>query len=474
MRPDGTYFEQSTWYHRYTLDFYLHFWLLARRNGDRLPGDVCDAIGRLGEVLAYLSRPDGSMPLIGDDDGGRLLLLDGRTSGDPRPALANAGVVASRPALGALGQVTAETVWLLGPSAATTAGAAKAAAPPLAPSRYFADGGWVVMRDRWERQASMLVLDAGPHGVGNCGHAHADALSFDLTVNGIPLLSDPGTMAYTTAPATRDRFRATASHNAATVDGANSSAITGPFSWGRRATTSITRWSAHPLGDFAAGVHDGFDRTADGPTPGYERVVVRIPALGEGCWVVRDRYTAPVPCEVTLTAHLQCARGVVVHRLDADRVRLQHGAHAVADVFTPGVPVSIASGLVSTLYGVNEPAPCLTSAVRGPCPLTICTFIGPAGVVVTTYRNEPNATVLGVSTPSGELVVILAESGEITHEGISVSARAFWAEIDPHSRATRWWRAVDARHVRVGAVAAMDSPEPRDAAWTGRTHTYTS
>lgn len=469
VRPDGTYFEQSTWYHRYTLDFYLHFWLLAQSAGDALPSDVGDAIGRLGVVVAYVSRPDGSMPLIGDDDGGRLLSLDGRTSGDPRPALANAGLVASQTALGALGQVTAETVWLLGPGAASGGAVATAAAPPLPTSRYFADGGLIVMRDGWGQRSSVLVLDAGPHGAHNCGHAHADALSFDLTVNGIPLLSDPGTMAYTTAPTTRDRFRATASHNAATIDGANSSEMAGPFSWRRRATTRVMHWSAHPLGDFAAGVHDGFGHTPETLTPGYERVVVRIPVSGGGCWVVRDRYTSPTPDDVTLTAHVQCARGITVHRLDADSVQLRRGADAVADLLTPGVPLRLASGLVSSLYGVSEPAPQLTAAVRGRCPLTVCTLIGPAGVELTTFANEPNATVLGVVTPTAEVVVILAESGEVTYEGITVEARAFWAEIDLHTRVARWWRAIAARRVTVTGGVGMDSLEPRDAEWIGHT-----
>jgi hypothetical protein len=31
VRADGTYVEQSTWYHRYTTDFYLHFLVLAER-----------------------------------------------------------------------------------------------------------------------------------------------------------------------------------------------------------------------------------------------------------------------------------------------------------------------------------------------------------------------------------------------------------------------------------------------------------
>jgi hypothetical protein len=29
VRPDGVYFEQSSYYHRYTTDFYAHFLILS-------------------------------------------------------------------------------------------------------------------------------------------------------------------------------------------------------------------------------------------------------------------------------------------------------------------------------------------------------------------------------------------------------------------------------------------------------------
>src|SRR5262249_58320886 len=42
-----------------------------------------------------------------------------------------------------------------------------------------------------------LVIDGGPHGYRNGGHAHADALSLTLSLGGRPVLIDPGTGSYT-------------------------------------------------------------------------------------------------------------------------------------------------------------------------------------------------------------------------------------------------------------------------------------
>jgi len=79
VRHDGSYVEQSTWYHRYTTDFYLQFLVLAERSGMSVRGRLERSLNGLLEYLLWITRPDGSMPLIGDDDGQA-------SSGDPAGA----------------------------------------------------------------------------------------------------------------------------------------------------------------------------------------------------------------------------------------------------------------------------------------------------------------------------------------------------------------------------------------------------
>lgn len=54
---------------------------------------------------------------------------------------------------------------------------------------------------------------------GNGGHAHNDQLSFELSVDGFPFIIDPGTFLYTPIPEKRNLFRSTAMHNTLAVAG---------------------------------------------------------------------------------------------------------------------------------------------------------------------------------------------------------------------------------------------------------------
>jgi hypothetical protein len=459
VRADGTYFEQSTWYHRYTLDFYVHFWLLGTRTGDALPATVPQAIGRLGDVLMHVTRGDGTMPLIGDDDGGRLLFLDGRTSHDTRPALAIAGLVSGRADLVAAGDATTDTLWLIGPDATERADSSGSVARAAA-SRLFPEGGVVVLRDGWETDASVLVMDAGPHGAMNCGHAHADALAFDLSWEGAPLLVDPGTKAYTTSATTRDAYRATASHNAATVDGKSSSVMTGPFSWGRKATTRVTHWRSGRTGDCVVASHDGFDDRGSRPFA-YERLVLRAPTSSGSAWIVIDRFHAAR--EVALTAHFQVGPDVGVRQDGDGSVHLSRNGADVATLWTFGGAVSELPGEVSGTYGTSEPAPHLGLATHGNGVLSLgSVFVGP-GPNAPAYHEDQGALSLVLCGDSTELVVLCGGGSPARWGDVSFDGVVFWGEREAGSGALLWWEALGARRVEVAGAVLLDSMNARDA-----------
>src|SRR5262245_23538475 len=75
ISADGVHFEQSTCYHRYTLEIYQHLTLLARRNKIRIPAEIDRALQQMVDFLIAARWPTGSIPSIGDADGGWLMPL---------------------------------------------------------------------------------------------------------------------------------------------------------------------------------------------------------------------------------------------------------------------------------------------------------------------------------------------------------------------------------------------------------------
>ena len=304
VQPDGVYFEQSSYYHRYTTDFYLHFLLLARANNFTLAPQVEQSLVLLLDHLMYITRPDGTTPLFGDDDGGRLTLLDVRAANDFRGTLATGAVVFNRSDYKFVAGDAAEALlWLKGTEGLEHFDSI-VASQPAKTSVPFSDGGYFVMRDSWTRDSNYLLFDCGPHGSLNCGHAHADALSFDLAANGRTILVDPGTYTYTGSKELRDWFRSSAAHNTLTVDGESSSVPNGPFSWKTIAQCSLQKWISADRFDFVSAQHDGFMRLQD-----PAMVKREILFLKGNYWILRDTIASSQEHRVDVRFHFDSLPG---------------------------------------------------------------------------------------------------------------------------------------------------------------------
>ncbi|MGD8913110.1 MAG: alginate lyase family protein [Candidatus Thiodiazotropha sp.] len=93
------------------------------------------------------------------------------------------------------------------------------------------DSGYV----RLTRGYAVALLDVAPLGPDYLpGHAHADTLSFELSIGKQRVLVNSGTSCYGTSTE-RLRLRGTAAHNTVVVDGQDSSEVWGGFRVARRA-----------------------------------------------------------------------------------------------------------------------------------------------------------------------------------------------------------------------------------------------
>src|SRR5690606_15320930 len=101
----------------------------------------------------------------------------------------------------------------------------------LASLEALAESGYV----RLTVGPAVLIADVGLVGPDYLpGHAHADTLSFELSLHGRRVLVNGGTSTYE-ANAERLRQRGTAAHNTVVVDGQDSSEVWSAFRVARRA-----------------------------------------------------------------------------------------------------------------------------------------------------------------------------------------------------------------------------------------------
>lgn len=102
----------------------------------------------------------------------------------------------------------------------------------------YPEGGVSILRS--EDGRALIGIDHGPLGFGSiAAHGHADALSFQMYLDGEAVFVDPGTYIYHIDLENRNAFRKTENHNTVTVNGKDQSEMLGAFLWGKRAQVEL-------------------------------------------------------------------------------------------------------------------------------------------------------------------------------------------------------------------------------------------
>lgn len=362
---DGTDFEASCAYHRLAQELFLLPALYRRARGLEVAEDYAARLRRMAAFTAAYTRPDGSAPLWGDADDGRVLPFgphDTQAINDHRYLIAITGSAFGDADLLALasGQGTntgSEVFWTLGPEAA-----AKIPASPKTPdSQAFPDGGVYIMRGGNDH----VFIDGGPVGFkGRGGHGHNDCLSFEAVLDGVPLITDCGTYVYSANPEWRNDFRSTAFHNTPVVDSQEQNRFVDPnYLWTLKndAAPEVRHWQPGDKADLFVGAHSGYRRLAGPVTP------VRSIMLEKGAHrlFVADRFEGSGRHSVRIPYHL--APGVTVAEAGPGLWRIESGDGKFLLVSAGGDAwmSTLGEGWVSPSYGVKLKAPVLNFLLEG-------------------------------------------------------------------------------------------------------------
>lgn len=305
---DGGHFERSPMYHAIVLEDVLDLIQLAAQYPGRLEAAIVEGwrsvARRMLSWLGSMTHPDGEIALFND------------AAFDIAPNLAALKAYADGLEVSVPNQEHQAVVCL-------------------------ADSGYV----RSHIGQAVLIADVGEIGPDYLpGHAHADSLSFELSLDGCRLLVDGGTSTYATS-AERLRQRGTGSHNTVVVDGRDSSEVWDSFRVARRARPLAVHVRQSSNVVELEGGHDGYRRL-----PG--RVTHRRRwRLDDAGLLVQDRLEGEPK---TAEAFFNLAPDVAVVRLDPSHLIL-HGAIPEVRVQIVGGEASVERSEWHCRFGAPQP-----------------------------------------------------------------------------------------------------------------------
>ncbi|MGK2926930.1 MAG: alginate lyase family protein, partial [Lysobacterales bacterium] len=439
--PGGVYFEQSTRYQYYTVEMYQHFLILAERNRVPVPARVRDCLRQMVEFLLLVRRPDGTVPQIGDTDGGWLLPLVRREPGDYRGLFTTAAVLLGNPrfawtagnsAYDAHGSdAGVETCWLLGSQALAglsspdvNPGPGLPWSPPVtATLSCFREGGYVVMRAGWGERAHQLIFDTGPLGCGvSGGHGHADLLSVQCSAWGENFLVDAGTFCYTADAAWRRFFRSSQAHSTVLLDGRGQADPDGPFSWHQRPSARLLNCASKPGFCLAEAEHDAWAYLED-PVIHRRRVLF----VDSRYWLIIDDLSGRAEHRIDLRYQF-APMPVAAEEQGWVRALGESSALLVKAFSSVPLATTIARGQLeppvgwfSPNYGQKFPAPALTFSAVAMLPLRVVTLLyplaEPAGeapaVAALIEAGSEGGRLAGVTVVTDERVTLFIEDHEV-------------------------------------------------------------
>lgn len=240
-----------------------------------VPPDIVERLARMAELVADITKPDGKVVMIGDQDSGRFFKIDlaamsdipwqDEDPTDHRHLLSAAGALLGRSDLSEQGGRN----WLDGSLIAMLAKQRSMSGPDAFPAHKFSIASRQELLTERERLLGLkescrrviciprcgeegnaiqcaaypdfgvYVLQGGdfflsvrcfdPALPGVYGHSHDDNLSVEIQLAGEDLVTDPGTMAYTSFPALRNLYRSAEAHFAPRVVGRSAMRVIAPF-----------------------------------------------------------------------------------------------------------------------------------------------------------------------------------------------------------------------------------------------------
>jgi hypothetical protein len=263
QHSNGINKEEAAEYIQFITDFFLLPYILALQTGQPFSENYKNTLKSIFDYIYEFTDLNTNFPKYGDEDNGKVILLSSDQHfnnfksllttaailfDDMRFKSKSAGFdLKNEVLLGLQGKSKFENLEneIISQNSA-----------------FYEIEGHFIFRKQVLNKEIYLHFDAAPLGyLSIAAHGHADALSFSLNINGIPIFVDSGTYSYHVEKKWRDYFVSTLAHNTICVDDGNQARHVGDTMWLNHFSCKIHKQMQSAVVDSVKANHNGYRQT---------------------------------------------------------------------------------------------------------------------------------------------------------------------------------------------------------------------
>lgn len=370
FHSDGMTVEQASFYHYFTLGFFLMPIILMKQNKEKISLDILDFLKGVLDFSMHLTQPNGETPAIGDIDNARSIYFSNPENWDFRNFLAIGAILFNSSGLKyKAGKKWEDLLWIYGRDGLTKFQEISASDTQSLVT-YFNKSGYIIGKAKTKSSPHYFLVDVGPISAGihrddvaSAAHGHADILNFILTGYGENFIIDPGFSNYRGEFEWHKYFRETKAHNTIVIDGVGQARHGKTLFWSQASEPEVKIVEINSEYFYACATHDGFRNLPD--TPKHYR---HFFFLNEDVWLILDDVNMNQTHLIESFLHfsevkLECKDNQFTVSKNKIKLNLLFFGSKMEREIKRGGP-NPEDGWISKLYGEKEPAPLLRSWVK--------------------------------------------------------------------------------------------------------------
>ncbi|MGB3588776.1 MAG: alginate lyase family protein, partial [Tunicatimonas sp.] len=253
--------EEAAEYIQFITDFFLIPFVVAKNTDNFFSNTYQNQLEKILDYIFQMMDVRGNIPYYGDEDDGKVILLEEGHPDNFKSLLASGVILfGNNHWKSKSAGWDAKNAVMFGDTGKRTFDGVEANLTNQF-SKLYTEEGHFFLRKQQGKEEIYVHMDAAPLGfLSIAAHGHADALAFDVHVDGYPIITDAGTYTYHTDAEWRNYFIGTLAHNTIRINQTNQAKSTGPTMWIEHYRTEVIKSESTDLCDTIVATHNGYKK----------------------------------------------------------------------------------------------------------------------------------------------------------------------------------------------------------------------